>query len=172
MAEYTLSKPVAAIHGSIDKKSGIINRQKRYRDERGRVIIEGKQEAYAMRNPRDFKKNPRQGTELANFNHWQEACRRASQILQAGQPGGPTALQLDIRKIEQVPDYYSIEEAHALYLAFQKRFLAQIPNTRGKRPDSAAPIDPKTGRGKRYIQLPAFIRAMIFQQLKLRSDSD
>ena len=166
MAKLKLSHPVAEIHGSLDKESGIIIRQKKYRDERGRVYLEGKQEIYAMRNPRDFKKSPRRGTELANFTRWQEACQRAAQVLQAGQPDGPTERQLAIRKIEQIPDYYTIAEAREMYENFRLRFQSQLPNTRGTRPDSEAPIDPTTGQGKRYSQLPNFIRAMIFHQLK------
>ena len=166
MAKLKLSQPIAEIHGSLDKKSGIIIRQKKYRDERGRVYLEGKQEAYALRNPRDFKKNPRKGTELANFTLWQEACQRAAQILQAGQPDGPTQRQLAIRKIELIPDYYTMDEARAMYEDFRVRFQAQLPNTRGKHADQEAPIDPNTGRGKRYSQLPNFIRALLFHQLK------
>ena len=64
MAQVVLTSPFAEIHGSIGKDK-IINRQKKYRDERGRVLHEGKQEAYVVRHPRDQKKNPRQGVELA-----------------------------------------------------------------------------------------------------------
>lgn len=167
MARVVLSQPVAEIHGSFTKGGNIINRQKKYRDKRGRVVHEGKQEAYSIRHPRDFKKNPPKGAELVNISCWTEACRRASQILQAGQPGGPTELQLAVRKIECVPDFYTLNEARAMYEDFRLRFQAQLPELRGKKADDAAPIDPMTGRGKRYAQLPAFIRALIFHQLKL-----
>lgn len=165
MAHIILEHPFAEIHGSI-AKNGIINRQKKYRDDRGRVIHEGKQEAYAITRPRDFKKTPKMGAELANHNLWKEACRRASQIVQAGQLGGPTEQQLFNRKIEQIPDYYTLEEAYILFKDFRRRFQAQLPNTPGKHPDYRAPIDPKTGQGKRYTQLPAFIRAIIYHTLK------
>ena len=171
MARVVLSQPVAEMHGSLTKKGDIILRQKKYRDEQGRVVCEGVQESYAIRHPRDFKRNPPRGAELANITLWTEACRRTSQILQAGQEGGPTERQLAIRKIEQVPDYYSIDEARVLYEDFRLRFQAQLPNTRGKKADAAAPIDPNTGRGKRYSQLPNFIRALIFHQLKQSASS-
>ena len=166
MARVVLAKPVIEIHGALEKGGEIINRQKKYRDEQGRVVREGIQESYAIRHPRDFKKNPPRGAELANITLWTEACRRTSQILQAGQEGGPTERQLSIRKIEQVPDYYSIDEARAMYEDFRLRFQNQLPNTRGKKADAAAPIDSNTGQGKRYSQLPNFIRALIFHQLK------
>ena len=165
MAQITLNHPVAEIHGSLSKRSNIVNRQKKYRIN-GRVICEGKQETYAIQYPRDFKKNPKTGAELANHTCWSEACRRASQIIQAGQEGGPTKLQLDIRQIDQIPDYYTLEEARALYEQFFHRYCAQIPNTRGKHPDPQAPIDPKTGKGKRYAQFPAFVRTMLYYSLK------
>lgn len=166
MARIVLSQPVAEIHGAFRKGGHIINRQKKYRDENGHVVHEGVQESYAISHPRDFKKNPPRGAELANITLWTEACRRTSQILQAGQEGGPTERQLAVRRIEQVPDYYSIDEARAMYEDFRLRFQAQLPNTRGKKADAAAPIDPNTGQGKRYSQLPNFIRAIIFHQLK------
>ena len=165
MAEVKLEHPFAEIHGSITKK-GIINRQKKYRDDHGRVIHEGKQEAYSITRPRDFKKTPKQGAELANHNLWSEACRRTSQIIQASQPGGPTEVQIAARKIDQIPDYYTLEEAQILFEDFRQRFQAQLPNTRGKHPDHEAPLDKKTGQGKRYTQLPNFIRAIIYHNLR------
>ena len=165
MATMTLTPPIGEMHGALTK-DGIINRRKKFRDDRGRVICEGKQEAYAIRNPRDFKRTPKTGAELANHTCWCEACRRASQIIQAGQPDGPTEMQLAIRKIEQIPDYYTLEEARALYEEFRLRYKAQLPNVRRKRADAAAPIDPKTGRGKRYAQFPAFVRTMLYYALK------
>ena len=165
MAEIKLNHPIAEIHGSLSKRSNIVNRQKKYRVN-GRVISEGKQESYAIQNPRDWKKTPATGAELANQNVWQEACRRAAQILQTAQPDGPTEQQLFERRINQIPDYYTFEEARTLLEEFRRRFDAQIPNTRGKHPDAQAPIDSKTAQGKQYAQFPAFIRAMLYHQLK------
>ncbi len=165
MAQITLNHPIAEIHGALSKRSNIVNRQKKYRIN-GRVIHEGKQESYAIVNPRDWKKTPAQGVELANQMAWQEACRRTAQILQAAQPDGPTEQQLFERRINQIPDYYTLEESRTLLEDFRRRFEAQIPNTRGKQPDAQAPIDPETRKSKQYTQLPAFIRAMLYHQLK------
>ena len=164
MAEVKLEYPFAEIHGSVSQK-GIVNRQKKYRVN-GRVIHEGKQESYAISNPRDWKKTPARGAELANQTCWQEACRRAAQILQTAQPDGPTEQQLFERRLNHVPDYYTLDEARALLENFRLRYEAQLPNTRGKRPDAQAPIDPKTNKGKQYAQFPAFVRAMIYHALK------
>ena len=173
MAEAVLSQPFAEIHGSIGKDK-IINRQKKYRNDRGRVIHEGKQEVYAVKHPRDFKKNPKKGQELTNFNCWTEACRRAAQILfvarldKAPEDQQPQILAIEqhCRQLNHIPDYYTLEEARELYARFQVRYNAQLPNTRGKHPDPQAPIDPKTGKGKRYFQFAPFLRAMLHLTLK------
>ena len=165
MAQITLNHPVAEIHGALSKRSNIVNRQKKFRIN-GRVIHEGKQESYVIQKPRDFKKSPKTGAELANHNLWSEACRRAAQILQASQPDGPTEQQLFERHISQILDYYTLDESRTLLEDFRRRYEAQIPNTRGKHPDAQAPIDPKTGKGKQYAQFPAFIRTMLYYQLR------
>ena len=165
MAQITLNYPIAEIHGALSKGSNIVNRQKKFRIN-GRVIHEGKQESYAIQNPRDWKKTPAQGAELANQIVWQEACRRTAQILQASQPDGPTEQQLFERRNNQIPDYYTLEESRTLLEDFRRRYEAQLPNTRCKHPDAQAPIDSKTGKGKQYAQFPAFIRAMLYHQLK------
>ena len=98
MARVILSEPVLEIHGAFTRK-GIINRQKKYRDESGRVIFEGCQEAYVIKHPRDWKLNPAKGAELAHHNRWREACLRTTQILQSAQPEGLTKQQLFHRQL-------------------------------------------------------------------------
>ena len=166
MAKVELSTPFDEIRGSFSKTDKIINRRKTFRDDRGRVIQVGQQEAYVVKHPRDFKKNPPKGAELANISLWQEACKRASQILLYAQPDGPTELQLRVRQLNKVHDYYTAEEAQALYVSYKERFNAQIPGVRGTHPDASAPIDKTTLTGKRYVQFPSFLRAMLFHELK------
>ena len=182
MASVTLSHPFDEIHGALNKKDGVINRQKKYRDESGRVFKEGKQEAYVIKNPRNVKKNPPKGAELENQNYWSEACRRASQILfvarldqlsanispqdLANQQETLIAKERLIRQFNHIPDYYTLEEARTLFVEFKARYRAQLPNTRGTHPDPQAPVDPVSGIGKRYAQFPAFIRAILYHTLK------
>ena len=166
MARVELATPFEEIHGAFSKTDKVINRQKKFRDDSGRVIQEGHQEAYAVKHPRDFKKNPPKGAELANISLWQETCRRASQILCWSQPGGPTELQLRVRQMNKVQDYYTAEEAQSLYASYKERFNAQLPGVRGTHPDASAPIDQITLTGKRYVQFPSFLRAMLFHELK------
>ena len=165
MAHITLDHPVREIHGAYTPK-GIVNRQKKFRDENGRIISEGRQEAYTVTNPRDWKKNPAQGAELEHQNRWREACHRTSQIIQAAQTQGPDEKQQLHRTINNIPDYYTPEEAISLYNSYKERFNAQLPDSDGKHPDPQAPIDTNTKKEKRYTLLPAFIRAMIYNQLK------
>lgn len=175
MAILNLEPPIRDIHGAFAQK-GIINRQKKYRDEYGRVIHEGRQEAYKVKNPRDWKKTPAQGAELAHQNRWREACLRTTQILQSVQPYGLTEQQLFHKQIHHIPDFYTSEEAQSLYTRYHERYLAQLPGrtyrptpdapARRTKPDPQAPIDPLTKSPKRYIQFPNFIRAMIYLDLK------
>ena len=184
MAEVTLSHPFDEVHGALSKTGSIINRQKKYRDDRGRIIMEGKQEAYVMKHPRDFKKNPPKGAELANQTCWLEACRRASQILfiarldqlpadlsprdLADRQEALLSKERLRRQISGIPDYYTFDEARTLLAGYKARYRAQLPNTRGTHPDSQAPVDPVSGTGRRYSLFPAFLRAILYNTLKSR----
>ena len=70
-----------------------------------------------------------------------------------------------------IPDYYTPEEALQLYNDFKTRYEKQLPNVRGKHPDPQALIDKTTGNPKRYLQLPAFIRAMIYTEIRAQEDN-
>ena len=166
MAKVELATPFEELHGALSKTDKIVNRQKKFRDPDGRIIQVGQQEAYAVKHPRNWKKNPAKGAELANISLWQEACRRAAQIIQAAQPDGPTDIQLAVRRLNKIPDYYTPEEAQALYEAYMERYKAQLPGVRGTHPDPQAPIDRISLTGKRYLQFPAFLRAMLYHELK------
>ena len=178
MAEVVLTAPFAEIHGSIGNDK-IINRQKKYRDERGRVLHEGKQEAYVVKHPRNYKKNPRLGVEQTNFNCWREACQRTSQILLVAKLADLTPEQQEaefasasrIRQLNHIPDYYTLAQSQELLDLYKARFNAQLPNKRSSHPDPDALIDPKTGSGKRYFQFHAFLRAIIFNELRSRLDN-
>lgn len=152
MAKEFLLDPTKELHGSL-LKGGVVHRMKKYRDVDGKVLKNGIKEAYIIGNPRDWKKKPARGKELAHQNLWKEACIRSSQIFKAGH--GQT-----------VTDFYTTEQAQALYADFQERFSKQLPGKHGTAPDAEAPIDPNTQMKKRFIQLPAFIRTIIYYRLK------
>lgn len=163
MATTILEHPVREIHGALERK-GIINRMKKYRADDGRIIHEGVQESYAVRNPRDYKKNPPKGAELAHINLFRQACLMTKEILDADKPEEtPTVSVLPLR-----PKYLTKEEAQALLADYRKRYRAQLPSTRGTRPDPQAPIDKNTKEPKRYFRLDNFIRSMVYQTLKAK----
>ena len=64
MAQIAFNPAIEGIRGAMSK-SGLIARQKIYRDARGRITGYGRQEAYFIANPRDFKRHPMRGKELA-----------------------------------------------------------------------------------------------------------
>ena len=161
MAITVLEHPVLEIHGALTKK-GIINRQKKYRDEFGRVIHEGAQEGYAVSHPRDYKKNPPKGAELAHINLFRKACLMTKEILDAEKPEETPVVVI----LPQRPKYLTKEGAQALLADYRKRYRAQLPSTRGTRPDPQAPIDKNTHAPKRYFRLDNFIRSMVYQTLK------
>ena len=161
MATTILEHPVREIHGALERK-GIINRMKKYRADDGRIIHEGVQESYAIRNPRDYKKNPPKGAELAHINLFRQACLMTKEILDADKPEETPV----VSAIPPRPKYLTKEEAQALLADYRKRYKAQLPSTRGRRPEPQAPIDKNTHAPKRYFRLGNFIRSMVYQSLK------
>ena len=148
MRETKFEYPFAEIHGAIEKH-GSINRKKTFRDANGRILREGKQEHYHVANPRDFTKNPQTPAERAHHERFREASNRAIAIIHAIDPSTYPSPEL----LEQLS-------------IWQTRFNAQLITKKGSKPDPEAPLDPATGQGKRYVQLHAFIRAIIYKQLK------
>ena len=166
MAKTILEHPVREIHGAIERK-GIVNRKKKYRADDGRVIHEGVQEAYVLRNPRDYKKHPPKGAEQEHLDRFRQACLMTKQILDAERPD-------DIHSVSVFPPHPNLltkEEALSLLADYRKRYQAQLPSTRGTRPDPQAPIDKTTRSPKRYSRLDNFIRSMVYQSLKAEQTS-
>ena len=144
MAEVIYQDPVKEIKGAL-AKHGVINRRKLYRDEKGRVIHEGTPEAYRVKHPRDWDKNPPQGEELKKINRFREACRLTKEVMQAASPESAVTA-----------------EERTRYESYRQRYQRQL----GRKADPQAPRDSITGRPKHYYRLDNFIRAMIYQDLK------
>ena len=134
MAKLFYNPAIEKTEGALSKH-GLITRQKTFRDARGRIIAYGKQEGYYMTNPRNFKRHPMVGKELEYHNLWRDICTQAKNELADPE----------------------------LRAQWKLRFNAQVPYTKGTHPDPQAPIDKTTGSQKRYVQLYAFTRAMIYQ---------
>ena len=134
MAELFYNPAIEKTEGALSK-GGLITRQKIFRDSRGRIIAYGKQEGYYIVNPRNFRRHPMRGKELEYHNLWRDICLQAKNELAEPE----------------------------LRAKWELRFNAQLPYTKGTEPDPQAPTDKTTGAQKRYVQLYAFTRAMIYQ---------
>jgi hypothetical protein len=150
MATVTYHDPVRDIRGTF-QKGGIINRRKTYRDEKGRIVNESAPEAYAVRHPRDWKRNPATGKELECQNRFKAASAQTRRILLAAKPGAYAAAHNG-----SMPS----DEDLATLKMWQDRFQKQL-----RRAEPDAPIDPLTGKRKRYSRLDAFIRTCLMRQM-------
>lgn len=159
MSQIEFYAPVKNMHGEFEKGSGIVLRQKKYRAPNGAVLKEGVQESYKIVNPRDYKKNPPQGAELANITSFAESKRISSEIINSekitdDELAAMTPEQREhVRELRQQLDNY------------RKRFYAQF-----KKPDPEAPLEKKPRPGsmkllrKQYAKLDNFIQAIIREQ--------
>jgi len=134
MAKLFYNPAIEKTEGALSK-GGLITRQKIFRDSRGRIIAYGKQEGYYIVNPRNFRRHPMRGKELEYHNLWRDICLQAKNELADSE----------------------------LRARWELRFNAQLPFTKGTHPDPQAPTDKTTGAKKRYVQLYAFTRAMLYQ---------
>ncbi len=166
MAIVNLEVPFSDISGSLVKQ-GIINRRKLYRDENGKVVHRGKQEAYAVRHPRDYKKNPPQGEELQSINRFREAHRLTTELIHLDREL-KTAQASDnpetaFNAILQDPHK---QEQFTILQSYKVRYKKQL----GKTADPVAPYDRTTHTKKHYYTLNTFIRAMLIYDLKAQNE--
>lgn len=75
MSHISLEVPFDTMRGKLGQNSKIVFRRKKAHNENGYPIYDCKQEAYVVNKPRDRKKNPPVGNELAHLNLFREACR-------------------------------------------------------------------------------------------------
>jgi hypothetical protein len=156
--------PVRDIRGTF-RKGGIINRRKAYRDEKGRIVNESAPEAYAVHNARDWKRNPATDKELECQNRFKAASAETKRILLAAKPeayaAAYAAAHPDVAP-DAVPATPS-EEDLATLRYWQTRFRKQL-----RRAEPDAPIDPNTGKRKRYSRLDAFIRTCLLREMEAK----
>ncbi len=150
MALAKLKNPFESIQGALTPK-GIVHRRKIYRNAKGKIVAKGKQEAYSIENPRDYAANPPKGAELANINRWREASHRAAQLMMMERLDADIPeQQRKAYECNHIPIYYTWQQAKPIIKDFHARFDAQF----------------KPGATKCYVQFPAFLRAMIYKDLK------
>ena len=162
MATVHYQDPVRDIRGTF-RKGGIINRRKAYRDEKGRIVNESAPEAYSVRHPRDWERNPATGKELECQNRFKAASAETKRILLAANPDAYAAAYAAAHPHiapDALPAKPSDEDLDTLHY-WQNRFRKQL-----RRAEPDAPIDPATGKRKRYSRLDAFIRTCLMRQMQ------
>ncbi len=165
MAKVKLNVAFSKVIGKLNKRDNTIFRQKKYRAETGKVINYGAQEAYEILNPRDYKKDPPKGAELANINSFAQASRLTTRIIQSGKFSDDELAAMSDELREQT------QELRRQLAAFKERFNAQLTT-----PDPQAPILSKTDpqynpnsfkvQRRKYRTLNTFIRAMLQQSFR------
>lgn len=80
MAQAELSVGIDLLRGKLKRDSEVVTRLKAYRADDGTLIKYGPQEIY-FKEKRDYKRHPRRGSEEAQAQKWQAACRGASVII-------------------------------------------------------------------------------------------
>jgi hypothetical protein len=160
MSQVKLESPVAELHGKYSK-NGTVFRQKKYRSETGAVLHTCVQEAFVVGAPRDFKKKPPKGAELANMKRFGEAHRRSLALLKAGKLTADELAALPAEERE------AAEQLRAQLADYKTRFERQLTGA----PDPQAPLLPKSSpdykpgsaklQRRRYYSLPSFMRAII-----------
>ena len=138
MARTRYNSAIEELHGATSP--GRIHRQKKYKDAKGRFTGFGAPETYDLTHPRDWSKTPARKEERQNQKAWGKACYLTAKELNTNEG----------------VEYW------------QKRLEAQLPRTRGSKPDPFATMDPKTKTRKRYIRFDAFVRAIIRNQMTAR----
>ena len=172
MAILKLKNPIESLQGALTPR-GVIHRRKMFRDSNGKIIVKGRQEAYTVENPRDYEANPPKGAELANINCWREAANRAAQLMLMERNGGEIPeMKRRVYEFNHIPIYYTWQQAEPLLRDFHSRFEAQLP-TNPNQYKSPSRSDRRAAAStavsipqKRYIQFPAFLRAMLYAELK------
>lgn len=164
MSQVEFYAPVKNVRGKVEKGSGFIFRQKKYRAPNGAVLKEGVNESYKIVHPRDYQANPPKGAELANLSLFGESKRIASEIINSEKISDDELAAMTPEQREHVMTL------RQMLADFRKRFYAQF-----KRPDKEAPFEkkPKPGaikpRRKQYAKLDNFIQAIIRVRLQQQS---
>lgn len=165
MAKVELNDALAKARGKFNKQDNTIYRQKKYRAENGAVISYGSQEAYEVRNPRDYTQKPLKGAELQNVRSFAEASRLTTLLIQSG--------KFTEDEIAAMPDALREQTLNLRQqlAQFKARFVAQH-----KKADPQAPILSKTDplynhrspkvQRRQYRTLNTFIRAILLQSIR------
>lgn len=158
MSQASFQPPFDKLIGMYGKKT--VLRQKIYRHEDGTIIAEGVKEAYPLENPRDYKRKPPKGQELANINLFGDVSRQTAQIINS-----ELYTEEELNALPEGQRLIILQRREQL-ANFKNRFVAQT-----KTPDPEAPIDKAsiaTNLPKRKVfkTLRTFIQAILRERAK------
>ena len=155
MSQVNLNIAIDEMHGEFAKDSKIIMRRKKYRAPNGKVLKAGAQEAYTIVNPRDYKRNPPKGAELANIKLFKISKDRATEIMDSARYTDDELAALTLAERTRI---LALREKLSDYT---RRFYVQF-----KRPDPEAPFEKRPQPGstklhrKQFVKLDNFIQAI------------
>mgnify|MGYP003302909249 CR=1 FL=1 len=159
MSQVTFVAPVDEMTGKFGEKT--ILRKKKFRAPNGKILFEGPTESYPITNPRDFKKNPPKGAELANINLFGNVSHLAAEIIRSS---SYTAEELAAMTPEE---HEEVMQLQAQLADFQKRYIAQAKKTDPEAPfDTISDPNSHIKRRKQYKPLRTFIQAILRERLK------
>lgn len=160
MPKVELQTPFKTVRGKAEKDSNLILRRKGFRAPNGKVLKQGPQESYTIKNPRDYTVNPPKGAELDNINSFAESKRVSSVIINSEKV-------TEDELATMTPEERQLNaELRTQLESYRKRFYAQF-----KKPDPEAPFEKNLQPGasklrrKQYSKLDTFIQAIIRTKL-------
>ncbi len=165
MAKVTLTDVVKEITGKYSS-DGTIFRVKKFRASNGAVVATGTQEAYRVMNPRNFKRKPAKGAELANMKRFGEAHRRSLELLKAGKYTTAELSAMPATERERV------EQLRVQLADYQARFDRQLTGNPDPQSPLLSPTSPlynhasSTPQRRRYVSFPSFLRVILSQEMK------
>ena len=80
MSRAKLSAGIDELNGTLNSKTRVVMRVKRYKSDKGKVIKVGPQETY-VKDKRDYSKSPRTVAEEMQAAKWKAVCAAASEII-------------------------------------------------------------------------------------------
>ena len=121
MARISFEHPVRTLQGKVAKDSRIVFRQK-HSQLPSRAGVEYAPEAYSVEHPRDYKKNPPAGNELAHLQAFRQACLLTKQQL------ADPALRADWQKRFEAQLSRPDKDAPADPVTGKRKIYRQLPS--------------------------------------------
>ena len=142
MSQVTFIAPVDEMTGKFGEKT--ILRKKKFRAPNGKVLFEGPTESYPITNPRNYKKNPPKGAELANINLFGNISHLAAEIIRSSSYTEEELAALIKESQTEKTRLKRIKNAWKDYIDYQKKqfnpWLDRIKELREERKQRSAAL--------------------------------